>query len=131
MGQFHVDFDLDGCKPDKIKSVESIFLGKKSYYNVLEGINGDGKIVEGKHSRMKGIPSQCFKDQLKGVICECWETRDGKKSSYQQSEDSIRKLVDRPKTLYEMYERLANGEEFTVDLLEGGKGIFHKNNGIS
>ena len=35
MGQFHSDFEMDGCT--NVISVASIFLGKKSYIDVLEG----------------------------------------------------------------------------------------------
>ncbi|DBA02848.1 TPA: hypothetical protein N0F65_006638 [Lagenidium giganteum] len=58
MGQFHVDFELEGSKGN-IFAKESIFLGKKSYLDMLAC---DGNDVEGLHIRMKGIPSKLFKD---------------------------------------------------------------------
>jgi len=53
MGQFHSDFDLKGA--DNIVSKKSIYLGKKSYIDVLEGTDKDGNKVNGYHTRMKGI----------------------------------------------------------------------------
>ena len=52
MGQFHIDFKLKGSKGN-IYAKESIFLGKKSYLDVLAC---DGNDVVGYHIRMKGIP---------------------------------------------------------------------------
>ena len=57
LGQFHIDFDLDNSVGE-IKSVKSIFLGKKCYMDVLESKDIDGKIITGSHLRMKGIPNQ-------------------------------------------------------------------------
>lgn len=54
MGQFHTDFELEGSKGN-IYAKESIFLGKKSYLDLLAC---DGNDVEGMHIRMKGIPSK-------------------------------------------------------------------------
>jgi hypothetical protein len=62
MGQFHVDFDLKGSKGN-IFAYESIFLGKKSYLDLLAC---DGNDVVGQHVRMKGIPGKLLaKDTLK------------------------------------------------------------------
>ncbi|GMF38339.1 unnamed protein product [Phytophthora lilii] len=54
MGQFHIDFNLEGSEGN-IYAKESIFLGKKSY---LAELACDGNDVEGFHIRMKGIPSK-------------------------------------------------------------------------
>ncbi|GMG16170.1 unnamed protein product [Phytophthora fragariaefolia] len=53
MGQFHVDFELHGSAGN-IFAKESIFLGKKSYLDVLAC---DGNDATGLHIRCKGIPS--------------------------------------------------------------------------
>jgi hypothetical protein len=58
MGQFHVDFDLKGSKGN-IFAYESIFLGKKSYLDLLAC---DGNDVVGQHIRMKGIPGKLLAD---------------------------------------------------------------------
>jgi hypothetical protein len=60
MGQFHVDFELEGSKGN-IYAKESIFLGKKSYLAVLAC---DGNDVEGFHIRMKGIPSKLLEENV-------------------------------------------------------------------
>jgi hypothetical protein len=57
MGQFNSDFDLEGAKGE-IVATESIFLGKKSYYDRLVSTDG----VEGEHCRMKSIPSRKLKE---------------------------------------------------------------------
>lgn len=58
MGQFHVDFDLEGSEGN-IYAKESIFLGKKSYLDILAC---DGNDVEGFHIRCKGIPSKLLEN---------------------------------------------------------------------
>ena len=56
MGQFHSDFDF--ANHSDVKAVRSIFLGKKSYIDELQGINDDtGNIDTTYHIRMKGIPN--------------------------------------------------------------------------
>jgi hypothetical protein len=54
LGQFHTDFDLKGSE-GAIYAKESIFLGKKSYLDILACT---GNAVEGQHVRMKGIPGK-------------------------------------------------------------------------
>lgn len=71
MGQFHTDFDfkssfqtVDGklveCEKKAngdITATRSIFLGKKSYIDLLEDDDGDSNIF---HIRLKGIPIKCI-----------------------------------------------------------------------
>lgn len=52
--QFHTDFELKGAKTE-IYAIKSIFLGKKSYLDVLESTDKDGKKINGYHIRLKGI----------------------------------------------------------------------------
>tara|TARA_R110002153_G_scaffold55214_1_gene153366 strand:+ start:1722 stop:5459 length:3738 start_codon:yes stop_codon:yes gene_type:complete len=54
MGQFHIDFDLEGSVGD-IWATDSIFLGKKCYIDKLESRDKDNKPIYGHHIRMKGI----------------------------------------------------------------------------
>ena len=54
--QFHTDFDLDGAAGD-IYATKSIFLGKKSYIDVLESVDQEGNTISGTHIRLKGITS--------------------------------------------------------------------------
>jgi hypothetical protein len=58
LGQFHSDFDLPGCS--NVVATKSIFLGKKSYIDKLEGTNAKGEKETGFHIRMKGIPEKCI-----------------------------------------------------------------------
>lgn len=59
LGQFHVDFTMGGCKD--IKSVWSIFLGKKSYIDIIVGSDCEtGEIKQSSHLRMKGIPAKAL-----------------------------------------------------------------------
>jgi hypothetical protein len=58
MGQFHSDFELEGCK--NVVATKSIFLGKKCYIDQLEGIDESGNKKIGFHIRMKGIPEKCI-----------------------------------------------------------------------
>lgn len=56
MGQFHTDFSSDVCKGN-LKSIESIYLGKKCYIDKLQG---DGPEID-YHIRMKGVSTQAIK----------------------------------------------------------------------
>jgi hypothetical protein len=104
MGQFHSDFDLPGCKD--IVATQSIFLGKKSYIDKLQGVDkktGETKI--GYHIRMKGIPNSCitYASDLMGY-----------------------------KTIFNFYEDLFIGKSLVVDLTnDGNKANFKMNNDYS
>lgn len=52
--QFHTDFALDGACGE-IYATKSIFLGKKSYMDVLESVDKNGNKISGTHIRLKGI----------------------------------------------------------------------------
>lgn len=92
MGQFHSDFKIDGCK--NIVARRSIFLGKKSYIDELEGIDAQGNTVIEYHARMKGIPPACL-------------------------DYAVDKLG--LANLFELYELLWNGSKVNVDLTNDGK----------
>ena len=93
MGQFHVDFDLNGA--DNIVATKSIFLGKKCYLDMLQGTDQEGNIIRGEHSRMKGIPEDAIKH-----YCKSYDT-----------------------TIYELYQELYDNDilpdERSFDLLLG------------
>ena len=55
--QFHTDFQLEGAVSE-IYATKSIFLGKKSYIDVLESTNIKGKTITGTHIRLKGITKE-------------------------------------------------------------------------
>ena len=59
LGNFHVDFEMDGAESD-IYGIESLFLGKKTYIDILESIDKDGNTINSEHIRMKGIPTPCI-----------------------------------------------------------------------
>ena len=56
LGNSHVDFDLYG-PTSEIYVVESLFLGKKTYIDILEPTDKDCKTINSEHIRMKGIPT--------------------------------------------------------------------------
>lgn len=64
--QFHGDFKLKkAAKGADIYATKSIFLGKKSYMDLLESKNDDGEIITGYHLRMKGITEDGLKHASK------------------------------------------------------------------
>jgi len=91
MGQFHSDFSSDKIVKDII-AVKSIFLGKKLYLDVLEGLDENNNLIQDYHIRMKGINNCAIK-----YYC------------------LINKI-----TPYELYEKLYNGEKIKLDLTAGG-----------
>jgi hypothetical protein len=92
MGQFHSDFKIDGCK--NIIARRSIFLGKKSYIDELEGIDANGNTVIEYHARMKGIPPACL--------------------DYAVMERGL-------DNLFQLYELLWDGNAIKVDLTNNGE----------
>ena len=93
LGQFHIDFDLDGAGDnEEIKSIKSVFLGKKCYMDLLQSKDENGNVIYGEHLRMKGIPEASIK-----YTCE--------------------KLNVTP---FELYKKLYDGETIDFDLLCGG-----------
>jgi hypothetical protein len=62
--QFHTDFNLDGAKSE-IYATKSIFLGKKSYIDILESKDENGNIIRGHHIRLKGITEDGLLDASK------------------------------------------------------------------
>lgn len=62
--QFHTDFDLDGAEGEIFAS-KSIFLGKKSYIDILESVDKNGNKINGHHIRLKGITEEGLEDAAK------------------------------------------------------------------
>lgn len=62
--QFHTDFSLEGAK-DEIYATKSIFLGKKSYIDVLESKDENGNTINGFHIRLKGITKEGLEHEAK------------------------------------------------------------------
>lgn len=105
MGQFHPDFSLKDKNGDKCKDIiatKSIFLGKKSYVDILEGKDKNGKIITGIHTRMKGINTE-------GII----DYGEQKKCS---TEDIYERLYEKNT----LWNEINNGK---FDLLASGKKV--------
>ena len=60
LGNFHFDFSMDKANSE-IYAIESLFLGKKTYIDILEPTGKDGMVINSGHVRMKGIPTPCIK----------------------------------------------------------------------
>jgi hypothetical protein len=97
MGQFHSDFSITGAKD--VIATKSIFLGKKSYIDVLQGVNKvSGEIETDYHIRLKGIPN-------KVILYHC--ERQGI-------------------TPYELYTQMYEGVPITFDLTNDGSKVNFK-----
>ena len=59
LGTFHVDFDLYGVTSE-IYAVERLFLGKKTYIDILESTDKHGTTINSEHIIMKCIPTSCI-----------------------------------------------------------------------
>ena len=108
LGQFHSDFEIDGCS--NILAKRSIFLGKKSYIDELQGIDKSGNTVIDYHIRMKGIPNsvilhtanklgynnpfELYEDLYKGKAIEFDLTNDGSKCNFKMNSDYTVKTLD-------------------------------------
>jgi len=62
--QFHTDFNLEGSYGE-IVAIKSIFLGKKSYLDILESVDKNGKKIYGTHIRLKGITQEGLENTAK------------------------------------------------------------------
>jgi len=99
MGQFHSDFELDGCRD--VYSEKFIALGKKCYVDCLVGIDTEtGEEKKGHHIRLKGVPNGAIMGYAK----------------------------NNNKTPLQIYQELHRGKAITFDLLqdEHGKKIRFK-----
>ena len=90
LGQFHSDFDLKGC--ENVYANRSIFLGKKCYIDELKGIDENGQEKTDYHIRMKGVPTSTIKYTAKKLNL----------------------------SVFELYEKLYQGDKIMFDLTEGG-----------
>ena len=59
LGNFHIDFSMYKANSE-IYAIESLFLGKKTYIDILESTDKDGNTINSEHIRMKGIPTSCI-----------------------------------------------------------------------
>tara|TARA_R100000900_G_scaffold132882_1_gene109443 strand:- start:83 stop:463 length:381 start_codon:yes stop_codon:yes gene_type:complete len=101
---------MDGIEEQDIKCVNGVYLGKKCYIELLEGIDSDGKVHYDEHIRMKGVGDKCVTWRCKELGCS-------------------------PLELYTRLSRPDEGETF--DLLRDGEGwskpkfIFHPDYNVS
>ena len=95
LGQFHNDFD----EVENGYSYKSIFVGKKMYVDMLK----NDKNKYGIHYRMKGVNLDCVK-----LYAEELSRVKGLNNLSSNLEEAI----------YDIYNKLYNGEEITFDLLK-------------
>ena len=99
LGNFHVDFDLYGATSE-LYAIESLFLGKKTYIDILESTDKGGKTTNSPHIRMKGIPAPCIQ--------------------YYAEQHII--------TVLDIYKKLYNNEVIKFDLTNDGNKFVCRNN---
>ena len=51
---------MDGASSE-ICAIENLFLGKRTYTDILQSTNKEGNTINSEHIRMKGIPTPCIK----------------------------------------------------------------------
>ena len=61
---------MDGAKSE-IYAMGSLFLGKKTYIDVLESTDKEGNTINSEHIRMKGIPTPCIQYYAKQHGYKC------------------------------------------------------------
>ena len=98
MGQFHVDFSMEGAKSE-IYGVKNVFLSK-TYIDILEQTGKYDNIINEEHIRMRGTPTACIK-------------------YYAQQNDM---------TVGDTYKKLNEGEAVEFDLTNEGNKSVCKNN---
>ena len=99
LGNVHVDVDLYGATSE-IYVIESLFLGKPTYIDILESADKDGKPINSEHMIMKGIPTSCIQ--------------------YYAEQHKISVLY--------VYKKLYNNETINFDLTNDGNTFVWRNN---
>ena len=99
LGNFHIDFSMGNVKSE-IYAIESSFLGKKTYTDILEPTDKDGNTINSEHIRMKGIPTPCIK--------------------YYAEQNNL--------TVLDVYTKLFNNKTIKFDLTNDGKELVCRNN---
>jgi hypothetical protein len=93
LGQFHNDFQSDIIKKN-IKSVESIFLGKKSYIDKLVGLNENDVIVNDYHIRCKGVSNDAIKHFDNDVMKTYEKLFNGEEITFDLTLNGDKKIFD-------------------------------------
>ena len=117
MGQFHSDFEIKDNNGNKIKNLEivatkSIFLGKKSYFDKLEGTNKNGEIINGIHTRMKGINIEGMKHYCEIKKCSMEELYDRLYHDDTLWENINYNPKDKKSNKYDKFDLMAGGTKF-------------------
>ena len=99
LGNFHIDFSMDNANAE-IYAIDSLFLGKNTYIDMLEPTDKDGKTIISEHIRMKGIPTSCIQ--------------------YYAEQHKI--------SVLDMYKKLYNNEIIKFDLTNDGNRFVWRNN---
>lgn len=102
LGQFHNDFQMDGAV-DSIYAIKSLFLGKKSYIDILESKNEMGEKINGYHFRLKGITEE-------GILYESEKKFNG--------------------NIFEFYKELSQTDGYKILLNPEKKVMFEYNDGV-
>ena len=73
LGNFHVDL-LQQYGYKDVYAIQSFFLGKKSYIDILEHVNDEGDKIHDQHVRINGFPTSCIEyyaklNKTKCMIC--------------------------------------------------------------
>ena len=99
LGNFHIDFSMDNANNETC-AIEGLFLGEKTYIDILEPTDKDGKTINSEHIRMKCIPTPCIKyyAQKKGT------------------------------TVLDVYNKLFNNTTIKLDLTNGNTKFVCRNN---
>lgn len=101
LGLLSSDFKIKGCKD--VKAVESIFIGKKIYYDKIQGINKKGEIVTKEHYRFKGTPQKALEYHARqhhgGSMSKLYKSIIQKKGIF----NMIQNPIDKPKFEFKNY----------------------------
>ena len=110
LGQFHSDFANVSKDGDMPSAVKSIFLGKKSYIDML--VDNTGAL--GFHARMKGVTSNAIVNTANAMFPNAIpvEFKDG---LYMPCRNEG---AEAPYSIYELYKALYNGVEVAFDLVD-------------
>jgi hypothetical protein len=91
LGNFHCDFSMKHSKSD-VYAVESYFISKKVYLDVLESRDENNNKLYAYHTRMKAVPTSCIEYTAKSLNT----------------------------SILQLYDDLFNGKTIEFDLLENG-----------
>ena len=130
LGNFHVDFPgiEKGC--GEVYAIESLYLGKTSYFDHFESTSKEGSIINGDLSRRRGITTSCIEYYAKvnnisvldlysqlsdGVSIESDLTNDNNKCVFRNNKDhTISSLYEGQKGTTRTCKFVRNGNDKLV-----------------